>query len=149
MLKAACGKRYFGQNGSFVVNRPILGSNCEVDYTKGVPVDDEADLDRVVDGNSQAAERCLIGRGLFKLWWKIHHLHYHHTSYLSFFLHEQNFWRIKFTPKKRVNYGKIHSKLPFFVLLREPREYPCKFFLAGVNFYRFNAKIGNLLCNLS
>ena len=22
-----------------------------------------------------------------------------HTSYLSFFLHEQNFWRIKFTPK--------------------------------------------------
>ena len=26
-------------------------------------------------------------------------------------------------------------------LLREPRVYPCKFFLAGVNFYRFNAKI--------
>ena len=25
-------------------------------------------------------------------------------------------------------------------LLREPQEYPCKFFLAGVNFYRFNAK---------
>ena len=25
-------------------------------------------------------------------------------------------------------------------LSREPREYPCKFFLAGVNFYRFNAK---------
>ena len=23
----------------------------------------------------------------------------HHTSYLSFFLHRQNFWRIKFTPK--------------------------------------------------
>ena len=37
-----------------------------------------------------------------------------HTSYLSFFLHEQNFWRIKFTPKKRINYGKIHSKLPIF-----------------------------------
>ena len=37
-----------------------------------------------------------------------------HTSYLSFFLHEQNFWRIKFTPKKRVKYGKIHSKLPIF-----------------------------------
>ena len=37
-------------------------------------------------------------------------------AYLIFviFLHEQNFWRIKFTPKKRVNYGKIHSKLPFF-----------------------------------
>ena len=25
-------------------------------------------------------------------------------------------------------------------LSREPREYPCNFFLAGVNFYRFNAK---------
>ena len=25
-------------------------------------------------------------------------------------------------------------------LLRIPRVYPCKFFLAGVNFYRFNAK---------
>ena len=37
-----------------------------------------------------------------------------HTWYLSFFLHEQNFWRIKFTPKKRVNYDKIHRKLPIF-----------------------------------
>ena len=25
-------------------------------------------------------------------------------------------------------------------LSREPRVYPCKFFLAGVNFYRFKAK---------
>ena len=25
-------------------------------------------------------------------------------------------------------------------LSREPRVYPCRFFLAGVNFYRFNAK---------
>ena len=25
-------------------------------------------------------------------------------------------------------------------LSREPRVYPCQFFLAGVNFYRFNAK---------
>ena len=39
-----------------------------------------------------------------------------HTSYLSFFLHEQNFWRIKFTPKKRVNYEKIHRKLPIFCI---------------------------------
>ena len=42
-----------------------------------------------------------------------------HTWYLSFFLHEQNFWRIKFTPKKRVNYDKIQRKLPFFALLRQ------------------------------
>ena len=42
-----------------------------------------------------------------------------HTSYLSFLLHEQNFWRIKFTPKKRVNYGKIHRKLPNFRIKSE------------------------------
>ena len=37
-------------------------------------------------------------------------------AYLIFviFLHEQNFLRIKFTPKKRVNYDEIHSKLPIF-----------------------------------
>ena len=41
-------------------------------------------------------------------WWVL--------AYLIFviFLHGQNFWRIKFTPKKRVNYDKIHSKLPIF-----------------------------------
>ena len=38
------------------------------------------------------------------------------TTYVIFvvFLHEQNFWRIKFTLKKRVNYDKIHRKLPIF-----------------------------------
>ena len=40
-----------------------------------------------------------------------------HTWYLSFFLHEQNFWRIKFTPKKHVNYDKIHRKLPIFCVI--------------------------------
>ena len=41
-----------------------------------------------------------------------------------FFLHEQNFWRIKFTPKKCVNYGKIHRKLPIFrVRYAEYAEY--------------------------
>ena len=39
----------------------------------------------------------------------------HHTWYLSFVLHGQNFWGIKFTPKKRVNYDKIHKKLPIFL----------------------------------
>ena len=41
-------------------------------------------------------------------------------AYLIFviFLQKQNFWRIKFTPKKRVNYDKIHRKLPIFALLR-------------------------------
>ena len=37
-----------------------------------------------------------------------------HNWYLSFFLHGQNFWRIKFTPKNSVNYDKIHSKLQIF-----------------------------------
>ena len=36
--------------------------------------------------------------------------------YLSFFLHELNFWRIKFTPKC-VNYDKIHRKLPIFCVI--------------------------------
>ena len=41
------------------------------------------------------------------------------ATYLIFviFLHEQNFWRIRFTPKKRVNYDKIHSKLPIFCVI--------------------------------
>ena len=42
-----------------------------------------------------------------------------HTWYLSFFLHGQTFWRIKFTHKKRVNYDKIHSKLPIFCVITE------------------------------
>ena len=50
--------------------------------------------------------------------------------YLIFviFLHKQNFWRIKFTPKKRVNYDKIHSKLPIFRVkyvknLHQPKKF--------------------------
>ena len=34
------------------------------------------------------------------------------------------------------NHGLLHT----WYLLRAPREYPCKFFMACVNFYRFNAK---------
>ena len=52
----------------------------------------------------------------------------HHTWYLSFFLHGQNFWRIKFTPKKRVNYDKIHSKLPFFCVITAKYTVNCQFF---------------------
>ena len=51
-----------------------------------------------------------------------------HTSYLSFFLHEQNFWRIKFTPKKRVNYNKIHRKLPIFCVITAKYTVNCQFF---------------------
>ena len=51
-----------------------------------------------------------------------------HTSYLSFFLHEQNFWRIKFTLKKRVNYDKIHSKLPIFCVITAKYTVNCQFF---------------------
>ena len=49
-----------------------------------------------------------------------------HTWYLSFFLHEPNFWRIKFTPKKRVNYGKIHSNCQFFALIWKNLHRPKK-----------------------
>ena len=51
-----------------------------------------------------------------------------HTWYLSFFLHEQNFWRIKFTPKKRINYDKIHSKLPIFCVITAKYTVNCQFF---------------------
>ena len=51
-----------------------------------------------------------------------------HTWYLSFFLHEQNFWRVKFTPKKRVNYDKIHSKLPIFCVITAKYTVNCQFF---------------------
>ena len=51
-----------------------------------------------------------------------------HTSYLSFFLHEQNFLRIKFTPKKRVNYDKIHRKLPIFCVITAKYTVNCQFF---------------------
>ena len=69
-----------------------------------------------------------VWTGLMKLNYSNNSTSSKHTSYLSFFLHKQNFWRIKFTPKKtrklRQNtqkianflryYGKIHSKLPIF-----------------------------------
>ena len=51
-----------------------------------------------------------------------------HTWYLSFFLHGQNFWRIKFTPKKCVNYDKIHSKLPIFYVITAKYTVNCRFF---------------------
>ena len=44
-----------------------------------------------------------------------------YAAYLIFviFLHKQNFWRIKFTPKKRVNYDKYTVNCQFFALLRQ------------------------------
>ena len=50
--------------------------------------------------------------------------------YLIFviFLHEQNFWRIKFTPKKRANYDKMHSKLPNFCVITAKYTVNCQFF---------------------
>ena len=55
---------------------------------------------------------------------------YYAYSYLIFviFLHGQNFWRIKFIPKKRVNYDKIHSKLPFFWVITAKYTVNCQFF---------------------
>ena len=38
--------------------------------------------------------------------------------------------------KQSALWPQVHT----WYLLREPRVYPCKFFLPGVNFYRFNAK---------
>ena len=48
-----------------------------------------------------------------------------HTWYLSKW---QNFWRIKFTPKKRVNYDKIHRNLPIFCAITAKYTVNCQFF---------------------
>ena len=37
-----------------------------------------------------------------------------HTCNLSFFLHGQKFWKIKFTPKFAQEIANLHSKLPIF-----------------------------------
>ena len=52
------------------------------------------------------------------------------STYLIFviFLHKQNFWRVKFTPKKRANYDKIHSKLPNFCVITAKYTVNCQFF---------------------
>ena len=54
----------------------------------------------------------------------------HTWAYLIFviFLHGQNFWRIEFTLKKRVNYDKIHSKLPIFCVITAKYTVNCQFF---------------------
>ena len=79
------------------------------------------------------------------------------TILSSVFLMAFFFFNIKLISKIWTDYS--HTSY----LSRKPREFSCKFFLASVNFYRFNAKnwqftvyfavitqkIGNLLCILS
>ena len=65
-------------------------------------------------------------------------------SYLIFviFLHEQNFWRIRFTPKKRVKYSKIHSKLPIFCVITAKYTVYCQIF--ALNLKQFTPAKKNL-----
>ena len=67
--------------------------------------------------------------------WKYKMLFHCHTWYLSFFLHEQNFWRIKFTPKKGVNYDKIHRKLPILCVITAKYTVNCQFRVKSVKIY--------------
>ena len=39
-----------------------------------------------------------------------------HTWYLSIFLHRQNFWKIKFTPKFTQKIAHLHRKLPIYTV---------------------------------
>ena len=66
------------------------------------------------------------------------------VPYLIFviFLHKQNFWRIKFIPKKTVNYGKIHSKLPIFCVITAKYTVNCQFF--ALNLWKFTPAKKNL-----
>ena len=50
---------------------------------------------------------------------------YYHTWYLSFFLHRQNFWRIKFTPKY-ANFSRLICKKNATFLRKICRK--CQFF---------------------
>merc|ERR1712012_226502 len=65
------------------------------------------------------------------------------TAYLIFvfFLHRQNFWRIKFTPKKRVNYDKIHRKLPIFCVITANSTINCQFFALNLQEFTLDKKI--------
>ena len=53
---------------------------------------------------------------------------WHTYLIIVIFLHWHNFWRIKFTPKKRVNYDKIHSKLPIFCVITAKYIVNCQIF---------------------
>ena len=63
------------------------------------------------------------------------HTVFYFSAYLIFvfFLHRQNFGRIKFTPKKRVNYDKIHSKLPIFCVITAKYTVNCQFFALNLS----------------
>ena len=64
--------------------------------------------------------------------------------YLIFviFLHSQIFWRMKFTPKKRVNYDKIHSELPIFCVITAKYTVNCQIF--ALNLKKFTPAKKNL-----
>ena len=49
------------------------------------------------------------------------HVHRGHTSYLSFFLHRQNFWRINFTPKN-ANFCQFFANFCQFTLKFAPKN---------------------------
>ena len=65
-------------------------------------------------------------------------------AYLIFvnFLHEQNLWRIKFTPKKCVNYDKILSKLPILCVITAKYTVNCQIF--ALNLKKFTTAKKNL-----
>ena len=70
-----------------------------------------------------------------------------HTSYLSFFLHRQNFWRIKFPQKFTQLIANLHSKLPIF-RVKSVKIYTKQFFFTPVTnmrygYYQYDYNKGN------
>ena len=91
-------------------------------------------------------KKCLFGLKTVFLWQEVHYC----MVYIAYFT---QICKFAITRKNDAFVAKIvNTRLTKFFhtsyLSREPREFSCKFFLAGVNCYRFNAKIGNLLCIL-
>ena len=66
-----------------------------------------------------------------------HHQHHHHIACVSTIRGCLPTQKLLLTNKPIPFHGdEEHTSY----MSREPRVYPCKFFLAGINFYRFNAK---------
>ena len=60
---------------------------------------------------------------------QVHHvLHKNPIPDICHFFTRAKFWRIKFTPKKRVNYDKIHRNLPIFCVITAKYTVNCQFF---------------------
>ena len=71
----------------------------------------------------------------------VHKFHFSFSGHFNFTITSRKKWKNYFFHFSLLEKGESCACSPHTSYLsREPREYPCIFFLAGVNFYRFYAK---------